>query len=431
MVLLRVLHDLSPTQGWELTVAHFNHQLRRRASDGDEAFVKRAARKLSLPAITACGNVKPHAKRTGLSIEMAARELRHAFLAQTARRLRICCVALAHHADDQVELFFLRLLRGSGSEGIAGMKWKSPSPAASGIRLVRPLLGVNKAELEAFARENKISFRPDSTNDSKDYQRNRIRHELLPLLRKHYQPALERTVLRTTEILSAESRFVAEAAENWFKQAEASRPTARRQNAHASFRNLPVAVQRRSLQLQLQRLKLPADFELIERLRLNPNLAVSVTAQNRVLRSEAGLIELRPNAPSQFCPDEFAVNLSRTSGVLKLGKARCHWKIERVGGKGFKPIPGRELFDADKVGATILLRHWRAGDRFQPIGMKKPVKLQDWFTNRKVPRQRRHDLLVAEAADGRIFWVEDQRIGERFKLTGQTRRRLAWNWQRK
>src|SRR5258706_14198332 len=102
---------------------------------------------------------------------MAARKLRHDFLARTAVRLRIPTVALAHHADDQVELFFLRLLRGAGGEGLAGMKWRSPSPADKKITLVRPLLELTKTEVLDFARQNQIPFREDATNASSDFLR--------------------------------------------------------------------------------------------------------------------------------------------------------------------------------------------------------------------------------------------------------------------
>jgi tRNA(Ile)-lysidine synthase len=107
------------------------------------------------------------------------------------------------------------------------------------------------------------------------------------------------------------------------------------------------------------------------------------------------------------------------------------WKQGRqTGAARPKPLAGREFFDADKVGARIVLRHWRAGDRFQPIGMAQAVKLQDLFVNAKIPRARRHALIVAATAAGEIFWVEDLRLGERFKLDGTTRRRWRWSWRR-
>src|SRR5208283_2525031 len=127
-----------------------------------------------------------------------------------------------------VELFFLRILRGAGGEGLAGMKWRSPSPVDSKIMLVRPLLDVTKAKLRRFMRESKILFREDATNTSLDLPRNRIRNELLPLLQRRYQPALTKTVLRLMEIVGAESDVVGEMARRWLdskrKMERAPRP---------------------------------------------------------------------------------------------------------------------------------------------------------------------------------------------------------------
>jgi tRNA(Ile)-lysidine synthase len=164
MVLLHLLHGLAAKQGWQLTVAHFNHQLRGRQSDADERLVRLAAKRLGLRLVRGGADVRQHARTHKLSLEMAGRELRHKFLARTARRLRIPAVALAHQADDQVELFFLRLLRGAGGEGLQGMKGRSRSPADGEIELVRPLLDLTKADLQAHARREGIPFREDASN---------------------------------------------------------------------------------------------------------------------------------------------------------------------------------------------------------------------------------------------------------------------------
>jgi len=145
MVLLRSLKELSEKMCWNICVAHFNHQLRGRSSDADEKLVSKTAAALKLAFVAERADVKSFARKSKVSIEMAARKLRHEFFARTARDRNISTVALAHHADDQVELFFLRLLRGAGGEGLAGMKWQSPSPADKKIMLVRPLLDMTKA----------------------------------------------------------------------------------------------------------------------------------------------------------------------------------------------------------------------------------------------------------------------------------------------
>ena len=196
MVLLHLLASFASRHGWRLTVGHFNHQLRGRSSDADERLVRRTARRLGLKCAVGSSDVRDFAKEHGISIEMAARKCRHEFLARVAVEHQARVISLAHHADDQVELFFLRLLRGAGSQGLGGMKWVGPSPANARLKLVRPLLDCSKVELTDFGQQHRIEFREDATNISQDVLRNRVRHELLPLLTRRYQPALQRTVLR-------------------------------------------------------------------------------------------------------------------------------------------------------------------------------------------------------------------------------------------
>src|ERR1041385_5671019 len=193
MVLLDVLCRLAAKKKWKISVAHLNHGLRGRSSDADERLVRRVARAKRLPMVVGQADVRARAGAAKISIEMAARKARHEFLAQAAASRGIRTIALAHHADDQVELFFLRLMRGAGGEGISGMKWQNASPVDSNIQLVRPLLDISKAELAQYAREERVQFREDATNRSFDFKRNRVRHELVPLIQKKYQPAIVRT----------------------------------------------------------------------------------------------------------------------------------------------------------------------------------------------------------------------------------------------
>jgi tRNA(Ile)-lysidine synthase len=131
----------------------------------------------------------------------------------------------------------------------------------------------------------------------------------------------------------------------------------------------------------------------------------------------------------EFSSNKLAMNLAGRAGEAVFGGMCIRWCLD-AGGRF--SLPGgqkaREFFDAEKIGNKITLRHWRAGDRFRPIGFKSAAKLQDLFTNAKIPRARRHDLIVAEATNGEVFWVEGLRMGEFFKLTPLTKRRLIWSW---
>ena len=417
MVLLHALRSISSERNWRLTVAHFNHQLRGRESDGDESFVRKTAAAMKLPFAAGHGDVKEFGRKSKLSIEMAARKLRHEFFARTARQRKIKTIALAHHADDQVELFFVRLLRGAGGGGLSGMKWRSPSPVDKNISLVRPLLDFSKAELEVFARENKILYREDATNASMDFLRNQIRHELLPLLRRKYQPALNKTILRAMEIVGAESDFIDDAARSQLA-AKAIK-----------FEELPVALQRHCLKAQLVKLGLAPDFDLIELLRTSPGQLISAFGGLAVLRDERGRIDVREHKTLSFDDNQLSVVLAK-QGRATFDGAKLSWRFdERYSPSPIIRMPGTEFFDADKAGGEIVLRHWREGDRFYQIGANFAKKLQDIFTNEKIPRERRHKLVIAES-DGKIFWVEGLRISENFKVTPETKRVLVWKWRR-
>lgn len=438
MVLLRVMHELSAKHGWQLAVAHLNHQLRGRSGDADERLARRTAARLRLPIFVGRADVRKFARAHTLSLEMAARQRRHDFLARTALRKGICTIALAHHADDQVELFFLRLLRGSGGEGLAGMNWRNPSPSLPQVELVRPLLDLPKSTLKDYAFRAKVPYREDATNACLDVQRNRLRHELLPLLRRKYQPAVNQTVRRISEIVGVEADFVARAASDWLQRMR------RHQPRPVAFEKLHVAVQRRCIQLQLLKLGINADFELVERLRLNSGCTIAVAAQNCaartgrektspmfVSRDQTGLVRRQVVPRTEFQKGGLELDLSSQPREAMLDGVRIRWRIASSRAvRRLNREVGFESFDAEKVGSSILLRHWRAGDRFQPIGMSHPVKLQDFFTNEKVARTSRHELLIGVAANGQLFWVEGQRISEQFKLTRATRRRLRWWWER-
>ena len=423
MVLLQGLHELAAIHRWRLIVVHFNHRLRGRASGADERLVRRTAQRLKLECVVERADVRSLARREGISIEMAARTLRHNFFARLARSRRVRTMALAHHADDQVELFFLRLLRGAGLSGLSGMRWQSPSPIDSALTLVRPLLEFSKAELRGYALAAPISFREDASNAALDIPRNRVRGELLPFLRRRYQPALERTTLRVMEILRADADFISQRAEEWLQQEPKQVP---------AFEELAAALQRRIVQIQLHRLGYAPDFERIEHLRLKVKESIMLDPRRTASRNSSGRIQLKEAIRLSFNPEELWVDLSKTEGSVRFAHLKIEWKIEparKVGHSVVQAKVGSELFDAREIGQSMLLRHWRPGDRFQPIGMLNSAKLQNLFTNLKIPKSRRRELVVAATREGNIFWVEGIRISERFKLGRRTRLRLRLSWR--
>ena len=188
------------------------------------------------------------------------------------------------------------------------------------------------------------------------------------------------------------------------------------------------------MQLQLLSQGVASDFELVERLRVKAGRPVVIGGAAGVrsaVRDDSGMVRLQTAGPSDFSTRGAEVCLADRAGELELDGLRIRWRIDAKKAARLDRLGrGYECFDADKVGKRVQLRHWQPGDRFQPIGMGQPVKLQDFFTNQKVPRDRRRRLILAVAANGEVFWVEGLRISERFKLTARTKHRLHWRWKR-
>lgn len=241
IALLDVLSSLDPRLS--LAVAHFNHGLRGAESDGDEAAVQNAAgaRGLAFYRERAEG-LRGAGARRGESLEMAARSARYAFLARVARDTGADWVATAHHADDQAETVLLRLLRGSGAAGLSGMRTLAPLPGDGGLRVWRPLLRATRAEIEAYCAQRGLATRQDQSNDDQSILRNRIRHELLPIL-ETYNPGVRKVLARVAENAATDADVVETAARSALEALRRSGGAFDR----AAFRELAPGLQRATL----------------------------------------------------------------------------------------------------------------------------------------------------------------------------------------
>jgi tRNA(Ile)-lysidine synthase len=401
MALLFALSRLAPMEQWILTAAHCHHGLRGESADLDESLVEKTCRKLDV-AFQGCRvDVRKSAKETGESLEMAARRLRHAFLAAAAHQTGTSRVVLAHHADDQAELVLLRLLRGSGSDGLGGMRDRSPSPADPQIQLIRPLLWADRSAILRFARAHRIRFREDASNRDRSIPRNQVRHQLIPYLKRNHSPALPRILTRIASIAGAESDFLHSEADRWQKR-----------SVRRPFSKLPLALQRIVLRRELWEQGRDVDFDTLERLRRRRQESPKLEAENP---SPKRLEENRGEM------DPVRLELSQDGKASRRGR-KLEWKVRRSAG-AFSPAS--EQLDADAVGPVGLLRNRRPGDRFQGLGMPRPARLQNLFINRKIPQEERDRVLILETSEGRIAWVEGFPPGEEFKRTSKTRRFLV------
>ena len=213
-----------------LTVAHLNHGLRGADADADAAFVADLARGWGLPCAVERIDVAALARQNRLSAEEAARQARYAFLARTALAGGASRIAVAHHADDQAETVLMHFLRGSGVAGLRGMLPATSLPAealaagdATGLCLIRPLLGIARAEIEAHCAQHGLSWRTDASNADTRHHRNRLRHELLPILRQ-YNPRIDEVLARTADVMAGEVEMLESLAEESLRRIRLDAP---------------------------------------------------------------------------------------------------------------------------------------------------------------------------------------------------------------
>lgn len=253
-----LLHLLVSLGFKRLMVGHLDHGLRGRASRADAGFVIKLAEKHGLPAVIGRVNVAEIAKEQRISLETAAREARYAFFAQTARREKCRALFLAHHADDQVETFLFNLFRGSGAAGLGAMRAESVRKIGGiPLRIVRPLLGVWRAEIDAYVTAHHLKFREDASNTDTAHLRNRMRHEIIPALEKWFGRDIKKTVRRSADILAAEN--------DWLESL--TEPPARELSV-PDLRKMPVAHQRRVIHAWLKTLRVAdTGFDEIESIR--------------------------------------------------------------------------------------------------------------------------------------------------------------------
>jgi tRNA(Ile)-lysidine synthase len=421
VALLHLLQALPQKSIGPSVVLHFNHQLRGCESDLDESFVASLAREFGLITISGRGDVKGFAKKNRVSLEMGARELRHRFFAEVARRLNVSQILLAHHLDDQLELFFLRLLRGAG-DGLVGMQPHSVSPFSPRLRILRPMLGISKERILEFLKIHRIPFREDLSNSDSRHHRNWIRNVLFPSIGEKY-PGFKKALAKSINLLRSQQEDVAAI----FDQLAGS--------GFRDIQSLPKSFLRMAVQKELRSKGVSVTFDLVEGLCNNVGKRISVGRGDFARRDPHGTIVLEKENAGQgkFNPTKSrVVRLIGKGFETRFGGGSLSLEVSSDGSFpdfATKPV-GTDFLDAEKVGPVIILRHWREGDRFHPLGSAGSMKVQDFLVNLKIPRAERHQLVVATNEKDEIFWIEKGRISERFKLDKGSRQRLKWIWQR-
>ncbi len=391
VALLRVLVELRDELGIVLAVAHFNHELRGDDSVADELFVSELAKEHGLEFFAESANVRNHAIAYKLSIEAAGRELRYRWFAQLAEEQRLDCVATAHTCDDQAETVLQKFLRGAGTKGLAGI---FPSMAVGGeknIRIVRPLLCVSREEIESYLQSLSQSWREDETNLDHRFLRNRVRHELLPLLEREYNPRVRQILCDVAEVARGEEEY-------WQREVLLKRADPDGRLSLEGFSQLPIALQRRLLKRFAEQHGLTLDFEHIEKLRrcaLGEMTRAELPGGQIAARSGAWLQVCGP-APQPALTYEYVLPVP---GEIRLLELKMTIRAEIVREQFARELASEELLNAERLGPELTVRNWRPGDRFWPEHSRSEEKLKRLFAEKHIPAEQRSTWPVAFLAN--------------------------------
>lgn len=384
-----VLADMLLHSKADFVLAHCNFHLRGEESDGDEKFVRDYAERKGLTLYVKQFDTLNYAEEHKLSIEMAARELRYAWFEELRQQLNYDYIAVAHHADDQLETFFINLLRGAGIRGLKGMQ------KVNG-HIIRPLLDIPRTEILQYAVERHLEWREDHTNAETLYLRNKIRHELLPVIDGISKEGRS-AILKSINHLASENELYRELVDEKLFQI-VKKDGEVQKTSHLS----PLTSQ--LLFEWLRDYGFNSDQARFIYEAMNGQPGTSFFSPTHRVTVERNGLELTP-----LCQQtESSVRLT----YEQISKEDCF---------ALNKSPEVAQLDYDKLTFPLKLRIWQAGDRFYPLGMKGSRLISDFLKDLKLTTRQKEECHVLTTAKDEIVWVVGRRVDERFKVTDKTK----------
>lgn len=403
------LADLLHRAGHAFELAHCNFKLRGSESDGDEAFVRQLGEDYGVEVHVKAFRTREHAASKGISIQMAARELRYGWFEQLRHERGADCIALAHHADDNIETVINNIIRGTGIRGLSGMA------ARQGIH-IRPLLFANRASIMEYINKRGLSYREDASNADVKYARNRIRHHILPEMEK-INPAFRPVMAQNIRNWATYRAFFEKSAE--------------------AFRQKHVAEHKEGLTELPTRELLNTDnqvfvYDLLASYGFNASQTEEIGdaakgQSGKVFYSasymaviDRGKMLITENKEANRAVYTINVHDNQINEPIRL-KIRTYESLRM---SRISKSANEANLDQGKLAFPLKLRTWQKGDRFRPLGMKGTKKLSDFFTDQKMSRIEKEETWLLCSGDD-IVWVLGHRIDERYKVDEKTKK--VWN----
>lgn len=400
-----VMCDLFHRAGYPFAMAHCNFQLRGKESDADEEFVKQLGQTYKVRAFTHRFETEKYAGEKGLSIQLAARELRYEWFEKLRATENYRLIATAHHLNDNIETIIYNFIKGTGIRGLRGI------PVRQG-NIIRPLLFASREEIEGYLNEHQLRHREDSSNASDKYTRNKIRHHLIPLM-KEINPSLENTLAEKINILTELEQLYEK--RNVRAAAQLFKPV--RNDVYISILKLKKTPNAATVLFEYLKMY---DFNGAQ---VDDILAsLNATSGKQFITSKARIIKDRKFLILTKLPEtDFTVQLIN-EGSAEINLDGKKLKLSTLDSKDSPIKPAKHIAWINKAELSfpLVARRWKPGDYFYPLGMgMKKKKLKKFFVDEKIPVNEKENSWVIESGQ-RIVWVVGHRLDERFKVTPST-----------
>jgi len=460
--LLHILAVLREKLGITLHIAHLDHKLRGAESEADARYVSELASRLGITATIEERDVKAYQTRQRISLEEAAREVRYTFLAQVAQAIGAKETAVGHTIDDHIETILMHLIRGTGIKGLQGLQPRTQwQLGENSITIVRPLLQVSQEETADYCRRHRLAPRTDTSNLSLSPLRNRIRHQLLPLLRS-YNPQVTEALQRTARIAGDDLGFIDEQClKLWSKIARKQGDDAIIIDKQQLLESPPV-LRRYLLRMSIE--KLVGNIKDIEMRHIEDIMGILTKPAGKRLNLPGGLIfsveydrylltkDQEALSPFPTLEGEFSLKLSgettlpgwrieatiieppivkgKPEGANAPSETKTPLPLDKGKGIGLINNNLTAYFDLDKSGDKLWVRSRKRGDRFQPLGMSQSKKLGEFMIDAKIPQAWRGQIPIV-CSPQHILWVVGWRIDDRVKVTPQTKQILCLKFEQR
>jgi tRNA(Ile)-lysidine synthase len=403
-----VMAQLFLSIGTNIGIAHCNFNLRGKESDKDEAFVKHFASENHIPFFTERFDTTGFATEKGISIQMAARELRYRWFEEIRHQNNFSLISIAHNLNDNVETFLINLTRGTGIAGLTGMK-----PIYKNI--IRPLLFASRDAIIEYSNKNKVEYREDKSNAETKYTRNKIRHIIIPQFRS-VNPSFETTITETAERLHEINEILTSHISEIREKVSFKRDNTIVFKLNALHGLMP----KNTLIFELFKPFGISTGQMDDLLKLFVSRTGSqlFTSDYRLIKNRKELLVLKYENDSE---DQFLIN--RLQDFRKFPEC-ISAGIKKVNADFRIPDTSNiACLDAEKISYPMVFRKWKHGDSFYPLGMNQKKKLSDYFVDNKYSISDKEHCWILES-DGKILWVANDRIDNRFKITRRTKKAL-------